>query len=155
MTGHGEKLSTLTPSSVTERLSEETDGKAIKRLVAAREYLDGHSPAEISEKFGWPEQTIYTWLDRLESRRLEEALYDDSPPGRPPTLSEDERETFYCAVADPPDEAGFDAAAWSTSIAQRFLRREFDQDFSRRHTRRLLKAARSLEETPRFVSADD
>ena len=68
MTKHGDKLSDLTIEEVTERLNEESDGKAIKRLVAAREYLDGHSPASISEKFGWPEQTIRTILESHPAR---------------------------------------------------------------------------------------
>lgn len=33
MTKHGEKLSHLTVEEVTERLQEESDGKALKRLV--------------------------------------------------------------------------------------------------------------------------
>ena len=59
MAKHGEKLPNLTIDEVTERLAEESDGKAIKRLVAMRKYLAGNSPAEISEKYGWPEQTVY------------------------------------------------------------------------------------------------
>ena len=43
MTRHGEKLSDLTIEEVTERLANESDGKAIKRLVPASEYLDGNS----------------------------------------------------------------------------------------------------------------
>jgi transposase len=149
MTKHGEKLSDLTIEEVTERLNEESDGKAIKRLVAAREYLDGNSPAEISGKFGWPEQTIYSWFDRFESKEIDKALYDESPPGRPGTLTEEEFETFKQAVSNPPKEAGYDAPAWSSGLAQEFLRDEFDQEFSRRHVRRLLKRAGLSWQTPR------
>ena len=141
MTKHGDKLSDLTIDEVNERLDEESDGKAIKRLVAAREYLDGNSPAEISAKFGWPEQTIYSWFDRFESREIDEALYDESPPGRPGSLTEEEFEAFKQAVSNPPNEAGYDAPAWSSALAQQFLRDEFENDFSRRHVRRLLKLA--------------
>ncbi|MFW5956473.1 MAG: IS630 family transposase [Halorhabdus sp.] len=149
MTKHGDKLSSLTVDEITERLNEESDGKAIKRLVAAREYLDGSSPADISDKFGWPEQTIYSWFDRLESNEIDEALYDESPPGRPGALTEEEFEMFKQAVSNPPKEAGFDAPAWSSALAQEFLRDEFDQDFSRRHVRRLLKRAGLSWQTPR------
>jgi transposase len=139
MTEHGTKLPELTIEEVTERLVEESDGKAIKRLVAAREYLDGHSPAEISDKFGWPEQTISSWLHRFESRGLDDALYDDSPPGRPAKLSDTEFAKFTRAVKNPPKEVGFDESAWSSPLAREYLRREFDHEFSRRHARRLLK----------------
>lgn len=149
MTDHGEKLSEITPEDVIERLQDESDSKAIKRLVASREYLDGHSPATIAEKFGWPEQTIYSWLDRLESRGLEEGLYDDPPPGRPPTLGEDEFEQLQTAVQNPPKDAGLEAPAWSTALAQKYLRDEFEHEFSRRHVRRLLKGADLSWQTPR------
>ena len=141
MTRHGSKLSTLTAEEVTERLREETDGKAIKRLVAAREYLAGRSPAQISAKFGWPEQTIYSWLDRFESDPLDDALYDESPPGRPSRLSEDEFETVAQAVSQSPELAGFTASEWSTPLLQEYLREEFGYEFSQRHVRRLVNRA--------------
>jgi len=149
MTEHGGKLSHLTVEEVTERLNNESDGKAVKRLVAAREYLGGVSPAKISEKFGWPEQTVYSWLDRFESMGFDEALRDDPPPGRPSSLTEEEFRKFKHAVSDSPKEAGFDASVWSSSLAQEFLRTEFGQDFSRRHVRRLLKQAGLSWQTPR------
>lgn len=141
MTKHGDKLSNLPVEEVTARLKEESDGKAIKRLVVARDYLDGNSPAEISEKYGWPEQTIYSWLDRFEANEIDEALYDDSPPGRPGVLTDEAFEQFKHAVSNPPTEAGYDASAWSSVLAQEFLRDEFEQEFSRRHVRRLMKRA--------------
>jgi transposase len=149
MTDHGEKLSGISSEEVVDRLQDESDSKAIKRLVAAREYLDGHSPASISEKFGWPEQTVYSWLDRLESSGLEGGLYDDPPPGRPSALDEDEFKQFRSAVQHSPENVGIDAPAWSTALAQQYLRNEFDHEFSRRHVRRLLKRAGLSWQTPR------
>ena len=149
MTKHGDKLSDLTIEKVTKRLNDESDGKAIKRLVAAREYLDGSSPAEISDKFGWPEQTIYTWFDRFESEKIDEALYDESPPGRPGALTDEEFEIFKEAVSNPPQEVNYDAPAWSSALAQQYLRDEFGEEFSRRHVRRLLKRAGLSWQTPR------
>lgn len=141
MTGHGTKLSEVTPEEITNRLAEETNGKAVKRLVAAREYLNGHSPAEIEAKYGWPEQTVYTWLNRLEESGLEEGLYDEPPPGRPAELTDDQFEIFRSTVEQPPGYAGFDAPAWTSALAREFLCREFDIEYSRRHVRRLLKRA--------------
>lgn len=149
MTKHGDKLSDFAAEEVTQRLNEESDGKAIKRLVAAREYLDGNSPAEISDKFGWPEQTIYSWLDRLEANEIDEALYDDSPPGRPGALTDEEFEQFKHAVSNPPEKAGYDAPAWSSALAQEFLGDTFEHEFSRRNVRRLLKRAGLSWQTPR------
>jgi len=149
VTGHGEKLSSITVDDVTERLTDTADGKAVKRLVAAREYLEGNSPAQISAKYGWPEQTIYSWLDRLEERGLDDGVTDESPPGRPSALSDEQRERFQDAVQNPPEDVGIDAPAWSTALAQEYLREEFDLEFTRRHVRRLLHDAGLSWQTPR------
>jgi len=141
VTRHGGRLSGLATSEVVDRLRTETDGKAVKRLVAAREYLDGRSPAEIATKYGWPEQTVYGWLDRFEERDVEDALYDASPPGRPPSLSEAERYRFASALRNPPKDAGVDAQRWSTTLARRYLSEAFGHEFSHRHVRRLMADA--------------
>src|SRR5699024_7739892 len=47
MAKEGNKIPDLTKRRVREQLADETDPKAIKRLTAAREYLEGISPADI------------------------------------------------------------------------------------------------------------
>lgn len=155
VTSHGEKLAAYDPVDVVERLQTESDGKAVKRLVAAREYLAGHSPAEIHDKYGWPEQTVYTWLDRLESRGLDDGLYDEQPPGRPAKLTDRELATFRSAVTEPPGNAGFDASNWTSALAREYLRREFGHVFSRRHARRLLEQVDSTDTTASSAATTD
>lgn len=43
----------LTKRRVREQLADETDLKAIEHLTAAREYIEGLSPADIEDKYGW------------------------------------------------------------------------------------------------------
>ena len=83
MTKEGGKIPDLTKRRVREQLADETDPKAIKRLTAAREYLEGLSPDQIEEKYGWNRQTVYNWLGRFEERGFEAALYDAPRSGRP------------------------------------------------------------------------
>jgi len=90
MAEDGSKVLERTKGQVREQLTDESDPKAIKRLIAAREYREGLSPAEIHAKYGWYEQTIYGWLNRFEEREFEDALYDDDRPGHPPKLSDDQ-----------------------------------------------------------------
>jgi len=63
MTKPGNKISGLTKERVREQLADEADPKAIKRLTAAREYLEGLSPEAIEDKYGWHHQTVYNWLN--------------------------------------------------------------------------------------------
>lgn len=143
MTRHGGKIPDVAPADVREHLSRATSAKAVKRLTAAREYLDGLSPAEIEAKYGYPEQTVYEWLDRIEAHGLAAALEDDSPPGRPPRLDDDQWAQFEAAVTGSPAAAGFDADEWTATLATAYLREEFGVEFSRRHARRLLREARA------------
>lgn len=149
MTRHGGKIPDVTADAVAEQLSRASTAKAVKRLTAAREYLDGLSPAEIEEKYGYPEQTVYEWLDRIEAEGLEAALEDESPPGRPPRLSDAEWEQFAETVTRPPTAVGFDADEWTAALAREYLRDAIDVEFSRRHAGRLLHAAETADDRSR------
>lgn len=138
MTRHGEKIPDVTPARVKAALPEASSPKAVKRLVAAREYLAGRSPADIEAKYGFPEQTVYEWLDRIERRGLANGVEDDEPPGRPPRLEGDRLERLKDVLQSPPVEAGFEKPRWSARLVQTYVRAEFGVDFSRRHARRLL-----------------
>jgi transposase len=157
MTKEGNKIPDLTKRRVREQLADETDPKAIKRLTAAREYLEGLSPDQIEEKYGWDRQTVYNWLDRFEERGFEAALYDDSKPGRPPELDDDQFKQFGAVLHNPPEEIGYDAPAWSSALAQQYLIEAFDVAFSRRHIRRLMHEAGVSPKRPRPhpASADE
>lgn len=80
MAKDGNKIPNLSVECVRELLADEHDPKAIKRLTIAREYLARLPPEGIEEKYGWPRQTVYNWLDPLEERKFEHALYDDERP---------------------------------------------------------------------------
>ena len=157
MVKDGNKIPDLSVERVREQLADERDPKAIKRLTAAREYLAGLSPGGIEEKYGWPRQTVYNWLDRFEERDFEDALYDDERSGRPPELSDEQFHQFAETLNQSPEEAGYDVAAWSSILAQQHLISECDVAHSRRHVQRLMKEAEVSWKKPRPepASADE
>jgi transposase len=70
---------------VLNRLLEENDTKAKKRLVALREYMAGYTAREIEERYGFNRPTVYSWLNAFrEKNDFIDALYDDAQ-GRPAT----------------------------------------------------------------------
>ena len=149
MTKHGNKIPGLTVEQVREQLADETDAKAIKRLTAAREYLDGLSPADIEDKYGWNEQTVYGWLDRFEERGFEAALYDDNRPGQDPELADEQFQEFAEKLQEPPEEVGYDEPAWTSKLAHQYLIEEYDVAYSLRHVQRLMKKAEVSWKKPR------
>jgi transposase len=129
---------------------DEVDGKReTQRLMVAILYKRGPSVPMIAEWLDMRERTIYNWFDRLEERTIEDAITDDQRPSRPAKLSDSECETFNSAVNKPPTESGYDQPAWSTKLAQQFLREEFNTEYSQRTVRRLLSEAGLSHQTPR------
>ncbi|WP_254533982.1 helix-turn-helix domain-containing protein [Natrinema gelatinilyticum] len=109
----------MTELHLRQRLAEETDPKAIKRLVAALEYKQGLSPAKIEKKYGWSEQTVYNWLNRFEERGRPAALRDKPRLGRKPWLDPTQRRQLFAALNEPPSEAGYDAPAIDRGVRHR------------------------------------
>jgi transposase len=88
-------------------------------------------------------------LNRFEERGFEAALSDDSRPGRPSELNDDQFNQFTQVLHESSKEAGYDEPAWSTALAQQYVVEAFDVAFSRRHVRRLLHEAGVSPKRPR------
>ena len=128
----------VTASELRAALETAEDPKAVKRLMVALAYLDGIPVETLVARYGIPQSTVYSWLDRFEERPLADALYDDDRPGRPPKLDPDERATLADHLAAAPDEFGFDAASWTPGLLREHVEREFGVRYSVGHARRLL-----------------
>lgn len=135
------RLEDVTVGDLEAALDDATGKKATMRLLAAIVYMRGPSVPMIADWFDVREATVYRWFDRLESEPVERAVRDRHRSGRPPKLDDARREAFRRAVRAPPAEAGYERPGWTTALARRFLREEFDVDYSRRHVQRLLKEA--------------
>jgi transposase len=142
MTEWGGKIPDWTVEELQQELADTADdGKAVKRLMVAIAYKQGQSPADIEETFGISRKSIYQWLDRFEDRSLEEALYDESKPGRPSKLTDEQREELETTLQKSPEEAGYDVQAWTPQFVQHWLKQHFDVEYTQRHVRRLMDEA--------------
>jgi len=135
------RLENVPVAELEAALDDATGKRETKRLLVAIIYKRGPSVPMIAEWLDTREQTIYRWFDRLESEPVAEAVRDRQRSGRPPKLADADRERFREAVQTSPEAVGYDQTAWTTALAQRFLREEFDVDYSRRHVQRLLRDA--------------
>ena len=115
--------------------------KPTQRLMLAILYKRGPSVPMIADWFDMREETIYSWFRRMEREPMLEAVYDDPRPGRPPKLTEAQREAFTSALRGSPKDVGRASEHWTPAIANAYLADEFDVDYSIRHVRRLLQNA--------------
>ncbi len=107
MTEWGGKIADITLEELKEKLAEtEDDGKAVKRLMTAIAYKQGQYPADIEESSGISRKNVYVWLDRIGTRGLDDALYDEPKPGRPSKLSKGGFAELEAVLQTSPDEAG-------------------------------------------------
>jgi transposase len=90
------------------------------------------------ERYGIPQSTVYSWLDRFEERSLADALRDDDRPGRPPKLDPDQRAALAGHLADSPTEFGLDGPVWTPESVREHVERTFGVRYSVGHARRLL-----------------
>lgn len=138
----GRKIPDTSLEELQEKLGEiDDDGKAVKRLFTAIAYKQGNSPAEIEATYGISSKKVYQWLDRIEERGLDDALYDKPKPGRPPKLTEAEFDQLRSVLQESPRNQGYDAEDWNPRIVHHWLNATFDVDYSLRHIRRLMDDA--------------
>ncbi len=142
MTQWGAKIPATSLEELKEHLVEEDDdGKAVKRLFTAIAYKHGQSPAAIEEMYGIPRQNVYQWLDRIEDRGLPDGLYDESKPGRPAKLTDEQFDRFVETLRESPRSVGYDVEVWDPKRARHWLNEQFDIEYTLRHVRRLMTEA--------------
>lgn len=125
-----------------EALDNVDGGKPTRRLLAAIAYKKGVTQTELAEWYDVERRTIYSWLNRLDTdESLEYAVTDASRSGRPRKLSEDEQDELEETLHDTPRKVGYDAGAWTPTLAKHHLEETYDVEYSIPSCRRLLKEA--------------
>jgi len=155
MTTWGGKLDSVDEEQLRQQLRTETDAKAVKRLTSALLYRQGKSPAEIEKLLGFPEQTVYDWLDTVAERNLT-ALGDLPRPGQPTRLTEDQWTELTATLAASPSEAGYGEPAWTPALVRDYIAETFNVEYSLAHMYRMMKRAGLSYQTarPRHYKAD-
>lgn len=133
------KLDGVSAERLRRRLAEATEPKSVKRLMVALSYKDGERVEALSERFDIPKSTIYYWLDRFEDRPIEDALRDETRPGRPSKLDDGDREALRADLDRPPEAFGYDGEEWTPELVATHLEAEYDTSYSVGHVRRLLR----------------
>ncbi|WP_117595550.1 helix-turn-helix domain-containing protein [Haloprofundus halophilus] len=133
------KLDEVSTDRLRDALSNAADAKEAKRLVVALDYKDGQSVDELSERYGIPRSTLYSWLERFESDPVEAAVVDESRPGRPPKLAAEALAELRADAAASPSKRGYDADEWTTAMFREYIEERYGVTYSEGHVRRLLR----------------
>lgn len=139
-----DRLEGVTVKELHECLDRVEGKTATLRIVVGINYKNDITQSELAEWYGVTRTTIHNWLDRLErleNESLEDVIYDDHRPGRPPKLTADQQEWLESILQAPPDEWGVDANAWSVRLIKRLIADQFDVEYTPRHVRILMNRA--------------
>lgn len=133
-------LDDVTTDQLRDALDEIGGKRPTQRLTAAVAYKRGVDQTEIASWYGVERKTVYNWLRRFESASgsLADAARDETRPGRPSRLTDEQRTTLADVLRNPPKEAGYNADDWTPELVQRTLDDRWGVEYSRRTCRRLL-----------------
>jgi transposase len=127
------------------------DKGRIRRLTALVGLAEERPVAELAERLGVCEETIYAWLraflvDRWASLRRR------TSPGRPPKLTATQQQRLKEVITAGPEAAGYPTGCWNAALVQDLIEREFAVLYSVKYVAELLRNLGLTYQKARFVS---
>jgi transposase len=150
------QLDNTSLEELRSQLDEVEEKVPTQRVLAAIGRKLGSSTKELAELHDVSGDTIRNWLNRFKQQPIEQAPYDDARSGRPPKLSDEEKEEFIADLHESPEEFGYDRQVWFPLLAYHHLKDKFDVEYSLVHIRRMMREAGLSWRTarPRHYDAD-
>lgn len=114
------------------------DGAQARRLLALAAVRDGLNRTEAARLGGMDRQTLRDWVHRF-NQHGPDGLIDVKPSGRPPKLSDDQKEVLRQLVEAGPDRQKDGVARWRCVDLKRVVGQRFGVDLSEVSLGRVLK----------------
>lgn len=135
------RLEDVSLEELRDQLKRTDEKVPAQRLLAAIGYKQGDTIVKLAERHDVTEKTMQNWLARFEDQPVDEAPYNEDRSGRPPKLTDDQRDEFFVDLHRSPEMLGYDRAKWTPELAQQHLKQKYDVDYSVRHVRRIISRA--------------
>ncbi len=103
-------------------------------LFLMHEFMNCTTVAKLIKK---SRKTIQTWVKTFNGGGLD-AIAPNSPPGRPSSLSKEEKESLKADVLTHPRELGYEFSNWEGKSAAYHIKQKFSAELSVRQAQRLL-----------------
>jgi len=117
--------------------------------------IDKHSATHISELLHVHRVTVHAWINAWNAHGRE-GLLEGHRSGRPPRLSDPQKEQLYDIIESGPVAHGLSSGVWTSPIIGRVILEEFGVAYHAGHVRKLLgELGLSLQRpTTKLVQAD-
>lgn len=132
----------------------ERDGayRVARRLRAVVLNAEGRTSSELAKILQSPRSKVSQWLSRYETYGWE-GLLEGYRPGRPASLSPEQREQLGDILDSGPVAYGLDTGIWTSPMITWVIEQEFGIPYHPGHVRRLLHALGFSLQRPRRVLA--
>jgi len=122
---------------LVELYKKEKNSKLKERyhaLFLMHEFMNCTTVAELIKR---SRRTIQIWVKTFDEGGLD-AIAPNSPPGRPSSLSEVQKESLKADVLTHPRELGYEFSNWEGKNVAHHIKQRFDVELSVRQAQRLL-----------------
>src|SRR5947209_2131810 len=104
-----------------QQLRATHDARVYRRTLAVLEVASGESVPSVAHRLRVTPRAVYHWLAAYAADRSPAVLADGDRSGRPPLLSEFQRELLQEIVAGSPQDLGYPATGWTVPLLQQHL----------------------------------
>src|SRR5271167_2700953 len=132
----------------------ERDGayRVAKRLRAVLLNGEGRTSGELADILQAPRSKVSEWLSRYEVYGVE-GLLEGYRPGRPASLTEEQREQLGDILDSGPVAYGLDTGIWTSPMIAWVIEQEFGVPYHPGHVRKLLHGLEFSVQRPRRILA--
>jgi transposase len=138
------------------RLSKQAlrDGayRVANRLHAVALNMEGRKAPEIADVLKVHRSNVCLWLQRWQEEGME-GILEGHRPGRPPTISERQRQQLADILESGPVAYGFSSGVWTCPMIARVIEDEFSLSFHPAHVSRILHGLEFSVQRPQKVLA--
>jgi transposase len=123
--------------ALLDEAEAESNLKLWRRCRSVLDYIDGQTAISISEELGVSRSGVTKWLMWYDTMGAE-GLRSGKPPGRPPRLTDAQRDELVRIIEAGPQSAGFTTGLWIGPAIGDLIRRKFGVRYHRQYIPRLL-----------------
>ncbi len=123
---------------VRREAQREKAPRVLLRIQGILMSLEGHTAGDIANHLKVHRTTVPLWIEHWNDYG-EEGLWEGHRSGRPPGLTEAQREKLRDILDSGPVAYGLETGIWTSPLVSHIIRDEFEQDYHPGHVRRLLR----------------
>ena len=135
---------------LVELYKREKDSKLKERYQALYLMIELENCTKVAELIKKSRNTVQAWVNAFNEGGLED-LAPNSPPGRPSSLSDDQKEQLKMDVMTHPRELGYEFSNWEGKSVAEHIQIKFGISFSARAAQKLLHSLGFTLQRPKYA----